>query len=158
MRRMPADQTGSHIALIDAYFDIVATDAYERFSEIITDDCTFSLMPIGHTFKGKKDVMHFVMTSGGARKHDRKSTIAISNWFTDGVYFCVEYDHSSIVRFLRRRITIDGYCMVFHMTDGKFDEIREYINPSSIAGAMLTTLVLRLLPFASRMRSARSGR
>ena len=50
-------------------------------------------------------------------------------------------------------MTIDGYCIVFHMVDGKFDAIREYINPSSIVISVLTTFVLRILPFASRMRS-----
>ena len=59
----------------------------------------------------------------------------------------------SIVRIFKRRIRIDGYCTVFHMTGGKFDMIREYINPSSVAISILTTYVLRILPLASWMRS-----
>ena len=95
--------------------------------------------------------MDFVTTAGSNRKHDSKSTITITNWLADGSHFCV--DHSSIVPLLFNRwITIEGYCMVFHMADGKFDEVREYINPPGIVVAMLTTCVLRLLPFASRMR------
>jgi len=120
MKRISPDQIRSHNALIGAYFDVVATDEYERFADPITDECTFSLMPIGHTFRGKKNVMDFVTTAGSNRKHDNKSTITITNWFADGSHFCVEYDHSSIVPLLfNRRITIEGYCMVFHMADGQ---------------------------------------
>lgn len=153
MSRIAPGQIMSSNPLIDAYFGMVATDDYERFSDIITDDCTFSLMPIGHTFKGKHDIMRFVTTSGGARTHDDTSMITITNWFSNGDYLCVEYDHSAIINPFKRRITIDGYCIVFHMMDGKFDAIREYINPSSIVMSLLTTFVLRILPFASRIRS-----
>lgn len=142
----------SNDPLIDTYFGIVATDAYERFSDIITDDCSFSLMPIGHTFKGKKEVMRFVRTSGVTRRHDSRSKIVITNWFATDDHLCVEYEHYAIVKIFKLRIRIDGYCLVFHMVDGKFDAIREYINPSSIATSVLTTFVLRALPFASRLR------
>jgi hypothetical protein len=149
---MLPEETRSHSALIDTYFRIVATDTYERFSDIITDDCTFSLMPIGYTFKGKKDVMRFVTTAGGARRHDKESKITITNWFATGEHFCVEYEHSFIVDLLNSRMTIDGYCLVVHIVDGKFDAFREYINPSRISISVLTTYILRMLPFASRIR------
>lgn len=146
------EQIKSDDPLIETYFGIVATDAYERFSDIITDNCTFSLMPIGRTFKGKEDVMRFVMTSGSARRHDRKSRILITNWFAAGDHLCVEYEHYAIIRPFKLRIKIDGYCLVFHIAHGKFDAIREYINPSRLAISVLTTFVLRVLPFASRLR------
>ena len=44
-----------------------------------------------------------------------------------GQYFCVEYDHTAIVKRLHYRMQIDGYCWVFHIREGKFDAIREYI-------------------------------
>ncbi|GAA2758377.1 hypothetical protein GCM10009872_37370 [Actinopolymorpha rutila] len=146
-------RTESNDSLIDRYFEIVRTDAYERFGDIITDDCAFTLMPIGHTFRGRADVMGFVMSAGGARKHDDRSDVHITNWFTTGEHLCVEYEHQLIIRLLRRRTTIDGYCLVFHIRDGRFDEIREYINPSGVAMGILTTYVLRILPLAARIRA-----
>ena len=148
-------QTKTHVNLINEYFEIVKTDAYDRFGDIITDDCIFALMPTGHTFRGREDVMGFVMASGGARKHDNRSQVEITNWFTTGDYLCVEYVHHLIIKFLRHRTKIDGYCLVFHMRDGKFDEIREYINPSGIAMSILTTYILRILPFVARIKARR---
>ena len=142
--------------LIDEYFEIVESDAYDRFGEIVTDDCTFALMPIGHTFTGREDVMRFVRLAGGARRHDRRSHVRITDWFTDGEYLCVEYRHELIIKVLRYRTEIDGYCLVFHMQDGRFDQIREYINPSGMAMSLLTTYVLRILPLAARARAVGS--
>lgn len=102
--------------------------------------------------------MGFVMAAGGARKHDNKSHIEITNWFTTGDYLCVEYTHHLIVKAFRYRTKIDGYCLVFHIRDGKFDEIREYINPSGIAMGILTTYILRILPLAARLKARRRNR
>ncbi len=41
--------TEDHSKLIQTYLEIVATDNYEHFGTLLTEDCTFSLMPIGHT-------------------------------------------------------------------------------------------------------------
>ena len=147
----------SNQRLVDEYFEIVESDAYDRFGEIITDDCTFAYMPIGHTFKGREDVMGFVRSSGGARRHDRRSKVRITNWFTAGEYLCVEYEHELIINVLRYRTKIDGYCLVLHMRDGRFDQIREYINPSGIAMGILTTYILRVLPLAARIRARRAS-
>ena len=49
--------------LIHAYLKIVATGNYENFGTLLTDDCTFSLMPSGHTFKGRKDIMFPLTTT-----------------------------------------------------------------------------------------------
>lgn len=150
--------TRTNDELIDEYFEIVKSDAYEHFEDIITDDCTFALMPIGHTFTGRDDVMGFVMLAGGARKHDRRSDVRITNWFTTGEYLCVEYEHELIISLLHYRTKIDGYCLVFHMRDGQFDEIREYINPSGIAMGILTTYILRILPFAAKIKARRRSK
>jgi hypothetical protein len=47
---------------------------------------------------------------------------------------------------------IDGYCLVFHIRDGKFDVIREYINPSNLVTSLLVVLLLRLLPVIAARR------
>jgi ketosteroid isomerase-like protein len=144
-------------ALIQAYLDIVASDDYRDFGRLITDDCTFSLMPIGYTFKGREEVMAFVETAGNRRKHDQQSQVAISNQFTDGEYFCVEYEHALIINLLRVRSKIDGYCLVFHFRDGKFDAVREYINPSRLIWVFFTVIILRLFPSIARRKLRRKG-
>src|SRR5258708_11034918 len=133
-------------ALIQAYLEIVATDDYKDFGTLLTDDCTFSLMPIGYTFKGRQEVMAFVETAGNRRRHDKQSNIVIRNQFTDGDYLCVEYEHSLIINALHVRSKIDGYCLVFHFRDEKVDAVREYINPSRLPCGFFTVIVLRLLP------------
>lgn len=139
--------------LIDEYFEIIESDDYDRFGDIITNDCTFVLMPIGHTFKGRDEVMAFARSAGGARTHDRRSRVRITNWFRARDQLCVEYEHELIVKLLGYRIKIDGYCLVFHMRDGKFDQIREYINPSGIAMGVLTTYILRILPLVAKIKA-----
>jgi ketosteroid isomerase-like protein len=141
--------------LVNKYLQMVAADDYEHFDEVITDDCVFDLKFIGHAFRGRNDVMDFVRTAGGSRTHDNQSTITFTNLMISGDYACVEYEHEFIVKALRIRRKIDGYCLVFHMRDGRFDEIREYINPSSALMSLLVIYGLRLLPLLSRLRGYR---
>jgi len=147
--------TTANEKLIHAYLEIVTTDDYENFGTLLTDDCTFSLMPSGHTFRGHKNIMALVELAGGSRTHDKQSKVVIKNWFSDGHYLCVEYDHTAIVQALHYRVKIDGYCWVFHMCDGKFDELREYINPSRLSMSFVTVFVLRLLPLVARLKARR---
>ncbi|HEX6552113.1 MAG TPA: nuclear transport factor 2 family protein [Ktedonobacteraceae bacterium] len=143
--------------LIQAYLKIVATDDYQDFGTLLTDDCTFSLMPIGYTFQGRQEVMTFVETAGNRRRHDDQSKVVIRNWFTDGDSLCVEYEHSLIINVLHIRSKIDGYCLVFHFREGKFDAVREYINPSRLPWVFFTVIVLRLFPLIVRWKARRSG-
>ena len=63
----------------------------------------------------------------------------------------VEYEHTALVGGVR--VKIDGYCWVFHIRDGRFDSMREYINPSNPATSILLSLVLRAYPFLTRWRA-----
>ena len=139
-------------ALIQAYLQIVATDDYQDFGSLLTDDCTFSLMPIGHTFRVRQEVMAFAETAGNRRRHDDQSKVVISQWFTDGDSLCVEYEHGFILKALHLRSKVDGYCLVFHMREGKFDAMREYINPSRLPWVFYTVIVLRLFPLIVRRK------
>ena len=139
-------------ALIEEYFKIVESDEYERFGDLITDDCSFALMPIGHTFTGRDEVMSFVMSAGRTRWHDRRAKVRITNWFRTDTHLCVEYEHGVVIKPFRYRTKIDGYCLIFRFHQGRFDEIREYINPSGILMRVLTTHLLRLLPIVARVR------
>ncbi len=141
--------------LIQRYLKIVATDDYADFGSLLTDDCTFSLMPIGHTVTGRQEIMAFVEMAGGSRNHDERSQVVVNNWFTDGRYLCMEYEHTAIVKALHLRIKIDGYCWVFRIREGKFDAIREYINPSHLFMSLLLAIMLRFLPITLRRNAQR---
>ncbi len=76
----------------------------------------------------------------GGRTHRGEYQIAISNWFTDGEYLCVEYTHGTVLTGansaglkLAVKPGILRYCFTFHMRDGKFDQVHEYINETTFA-------------------------
>jgi hypothetical protein len=94
------------------------------------------------------------VAAGRTRRHDKRSQVEITNWFADGEQLCVEYKHKLVVQRLGLRLTIDGYCFVFQMRDGRFDTVREYINPSNIAAGLMVYVLLRLLPYVSKRRLA----
>jgi ketosteroid isomerase-like protein len=80
--------------------------------------------------------MSAVMAAGSRRTHDNQSKVKITNWFTNNEYLVVEYEHGALVGGVRVRI--DGYCWVFHIRDGRFDSMREYINPAARARVVLS--------------------
>jgi ketosteroid isomerase-like protein len=141
--------------LIEAYFRMVKEDDYAGVGSIVTDDATWTIMPIGYTWTGRRAIKSMAVAAGRSRRHDQRSHIEIKNWFTDGEHVCVEYKHKLIVRGLGLRLTADGYCLVFHVRDGRFDAIREYINPPHIAAGLMLYALLPLLPYLSRRRPAR---
>jgi len=141
--------------LIKAYFRMVEEDDYAGVGSILTEDAMWTMMPIGYTWTGRRAVESFAVTAGRMRRHDERAHIEITNWFTDGEHLCVEYTHKAIVPRLGLRLTLGGFCLVFHMRDGRFDAVREYINPPNIA-ARLAMRVALLLPYRSRRRLARS--
>jgi uncharacterized protein (TIGR02246 family) len=145
------DSDGAVRSLIERYLAIVADDDYERFGELLTDDCSFTLMPIGHTWYGRDDVMSAVTAAGRSRTHDSRSRVDVTNWFTNDEYLVVEYEHGALVGGMR--VKIDGYCWVFHIRDGRFDSMREYINPSNPITSILLSVVLRAYPFLARRRA-----
>ena len=141
--------------LIQAYFRMVEEDDYAGVGSILTDDATWTIVPIGYTWTGRRAIESMAVAAGRRRRHDERSHIEIKNWFTDGEHVCVEYKHKLIVRCLGLRLTADGYCLVFHVRDGRFDAIREYINPPHIAAGLILYALLPVLPYLSRRRLAR---
>jgi uncharacterized protein (TIGR02246 family) len=150
-----AETDGAVTNLIERYLAIVANDDYERFGELLTDDCSFTLMPVGHTWRGRDNVMSAVTAAGRSRTHDSQSKVNITNWFTNNEYLVVEYEHGALVAGLR--VKIDGYCWVFHIRNGHFDSLREYINPSNPATSILLSLVLRAYPLLLARRRTRGA-
>src|SRR6201998_3819565 len=140
---------GAVANLIERYLTIVADDDYERFGELLTDDCSFTLMPIGHTWTGRDKVMSAVMAAGSRRTHDSQSKVKVTNWFANNEYLVVEYQHGALVGGVV--VNIAGYCWGFDVRDG--DSMREYINPSGAGTSVLLNLVLRAYPLLARWRA-----
>jgi ketosteroid isomerase-like protein len=139
--------------LIQAYFRMVEEDDYAGIGAIVTDDATWTIVPIGYTWTGRRAIESMAGAAGRKRTHDERSHVEIGNWFTDGQELCVEYTHKLIFRRFGLRMTVDGYCFVFHMRDGRFDAIREYISPSGLAARVMVNVFLPLLPYLSRRRA-----
>ena len=131
-------------ALIEQYRQIVETDDIDRFSTLITDDCTWTLHPTGYTLHGGAQVKAFAKIAGGTRIHDDAHKVEITNLFTDGENLCVEYVHGFILSGLRLKGSIN-ICLVFHMRNGKFDRVDEYIDTGR--SAWLTFLAVAGLKF-----------
>jgi len=140
--------------LIEAYFRMVEEDDYAAVGSFLTDDATWTIVPIGYTWSGRHAIESMALAAGRRRRHDERSHVEIKNWFTDGEHLCVEYKHKLIVGGLRLRLTVDGYCLVLHMRDGRFDAIREYINPPNMAAGLLLYVLLPVLPHLSRRHPA----
>ena len=150
-----SDTDGAVTNLIERYLDIVASDDYEGFDELLTDDCAFTLMPIGHTWSGRDNVISAVTAAGRSRTHDSRSRVNVTNWFANDEYLVVEYEHSALG--VGIRVKIDGYCWIFHIRDGRFHSMREYINPSGAATSVLLNVVLRAYPFLARWSKRGAG-
>ncbi|MFD0366067.1 nuclear transport factor 2 family protein [Nocardia sp. GCM10030253] len=146
---MTSSDAGSE-DLIERYLEVVANHDYERFGELLTDDCEFTLVPIGHTWRGRADVVGALTVSGNTNSHNGRSMVQITNWFTNDEYVVVEYERGAIVGGVR--LNIDGYCWIAHIRDGRFDSIREYINPSNPGIAILLSFVLRGYPRLTRRK------
>jgi ketosteroid isomerase-like protein len=149
---MPPDENEQ---LIRTFFRMVEEDNYAGVGSILTDDATWTIVPIGYTWTGRRAVESLAVAAGGMRRHDERSRITITNWFTDGEHLCVEYKHKAILRPIGLRLTIDGYCLTLRMRNGRFDAIREYISPSNVVAALMVYALLPFLPYVSRRRLAR---
>jgi ketosteroid isomerase-like protein len=122
--------------LIQAYFRMVAEDDYAGVGAILTDDATWTIVPIGCTWTGRRAIESMAVAAGRRRLHDERSHVEIKNWFTGGEHLCVEYKHKLIVRGLGLRLTAGGYCFVLHMRDaGSMRSANTSVGPTSWRGS-----------------------
>ena len=88
-----------------------------------------------------------------ARRHDGgEHRIEITNWFANDANLCVEYTHGfvSTGKFtagIRGKLKsgVSRYCITYHIRDGKFDRVHEYINATSWSFNGLVPLLLAYL-------------
>jgi hypothetical protein len=143
--------------LIKDYLEIATvTDDINLWTKLITDDCVFVLMLGGYRFKGSKKVALFAKTAGGMRTHNKENTIRITNWFTDGENLCVEYTHgfNSLLGLPIKVKDAGSFCLVFHMQDGKFDSIHEFIDTGGVLKSLLAGFFLGFIVWRTKMKSA----
>ncbi len=126
--------------LVQAYLDLAAHDSenLNRMLSLLTDDCVWVMEPTGDTFQGKEELRSFISTAMGSRSHQDGYQVEIGSWFTDGESLCVEYTHGAVLSGaysggLKPAIKPGSlrYCLTFHMRQGKFDQVHEYVNPTS---------------------------
>lgn len=133
--------------LIHEYLDITAHDSenLERTMKLMTDDCVWVMEPTGDTYRGSEELRAFVAAAMSSRTHTGQYDIEISNWFTDGEHLCVEYTHGAILTGTGVKVKkgVSRFCITFHMRDGKFDWVHEYINATTFLTRLLMPLWLR---------------
>ena len=141
--------------LIQEYLEIAAgSDDIDLWTKLITDDCVFVVMPGGYTFRGSPEVALFAKTAGGMRTHDQENTIRITNWFTDGEKLCVEYTHgfNSLFGLPIKVRDAGSFCLVFHMREGKFDSVREFIDTGGVLKSLLGGFMLGFIVWRTKRK------
>lgn len=115
----------------------------DQMLQYLTDDCVWVLYPGGTEYRGMREITTFISTalaSAGSRRKKKKkkpgSDVVITNWFANNDFLCLEYFHS--LSFGGRLVRLFGggsgiimkHCNVYHMRDGKFDQVHEYAASS----------------------------
>jgi ketosteroid isomerase-like protein len=154
-------------ALVTEILDIITNDSenLERTLECFADDCVWVMEPGGTAYRGIKEIEAFIAIAMSGRRHDTgEHWIEISNWFATDENLCVEYTHGAILtaKFtagLRGKIKIgvSRYCLTYHMSDGKFDRVHEYINATSWWLNGLVPLALAYLRHVVRKKLAEAN-
>ena len=141
--------------LVKELLDIVANDTQnlQRTLKCLSDDCVWVMEPGGTEYRGIREIEAFIGIAMSSRTHDNsKHRIEITNWFANNENLCVEYTHGAILtgKFtagLRGKIKtgVTRYCITYHMHDGKFDRVHEYINATYWSLNSLLPLALAYL-------------
>ncbi len=141
--------------LVNELIDIVANDSgnLRRTLKCLSEDCVWVMEPGGTEYRGIREVETFIGIAMSGRTHDKsKHRIEITNWFADNENLCLEYIHGAILtgQFtvgIRGKIKtgVTRYCITYHMRDGKFDRVHEYINATSWLLNSLSPLALAYL-------------
>ncbi len=58
--------------LIRAYFRMVEADDYAAVGSILTDDATWTIVPIGYTWSGRRAIESMALAAGNRRRHDER--------------------------------------------------------------------------------------
>jgi SnoaL-like domain len=139
-------------ALIHEYLDIVEHDSenLERTMRLFAEDILFELEPTGDVYRGKPAMQAFVEVAMSGRTHSGQYTIQITNWFTDGEQLCIEYTHGGILTGVYSaglqasfKQGLVRYCITYHMCDGKFDRMHEFIQATTFLSNLAMPFMLK---------------
>jgi ketosteroid isomerase-like protein len=138
-------------SLIQEYLDLVANDSenLERTMRLIADDCVWIMQPTGDVYNGKEEIKALLDIAMSGRTHKGQYSIQIYNWFATNEYLCIEYTHGAVMTGVYsaglakiKRGTL-RYCMPYHMRDGKFDQVHEYIQGTTFLTNLAMPIALR---------------
>jgi len=141
-------------ALVAEMLDLIVNDSenLDRTMDLLTDDAVWVLEPGGAEYHGAREIRTFVRIAMAGRTHDQRNRIEITNWFADDENLCVEYGHGAVtpgsytagIR-VRLKASSTRFCIVYHIRDGRFDRVDEYINGTSWWLNLLVPVGLGLL-------------
>jgi hypothetical protein len=158
--------TEANQALIREYLDIVEHDSenLERTMRLFSDDILFELEPTGDVYRGKPAMQAFVDVAMSGRTHSGQYSIKITNWFTDGEQLCIEYTHGGILTGIytggikaRFGQGLARYCITYHMRDGKFDRMHEFIQATTFLANLAMPFMLKRIHRLADKKMARLG-
>lgn len=117
---------------------------------LFADDCIFEMEPTGDVYNGKQEIEAFVNVAMSGRTHSGQYSIKITNWFTDGEQLCIEYTHGGISTGVytagikaKFKQGVARYCITYHMHDGKFDRMHEFIQGTTFLANLAMPLALK---------------
>jgi hypothetical protein len=153
--------------LIEDLLDLMENDSenLERTMSYLADDCVWVMEPGGTEYHGKREIREFVDIAMGGRIHDETHKTKITNWFASKENICVEYTHGvkstgtfTVGLKIGVKTGISRYCITYHMRNGKFDRVHEYINATSFWYNLFLPLLLGSLHWLAMRNLAKKFR
>lgn len=128
-------------ALVKDMLDLMVNDSenLERTLSHMTEDCVWVMEPGGTEYHGMEQLRTYIGIAMGSRTHDTGShKVEVLNCFTANENLCIEYTHGLVstgkILYGFKGGVMTGvlrYCITYHIRDGKFDRVHEYINSTS---------------------------
>lgn len=142
----------------------------DRTLAMMADDCIWVMEPGGTEYYGKEEIQTFAGIAMSLRTHDNgENRMEVTNHFISGDQLCLEYSHGMVgTNFLTKllvtgfrgkiRTGVTRYCMVYHIREGKFDSVHEYINTTSVWQSLMLPIGMNYLHWASLRKLAKKRR
>ena len=138
--------------LLEEMLDLMVNDSenLERTLKHFTEDCVWVMEPGGTEYRGMEQLRTYIGIAMSGRTHDKDShRIEIVGAFGDEENLCIEYTHGMVATGkltggykTRVKTGILRYCITYHIREGRFDRVHEYINSTSTAYNVLLPLLL----------------
>jgi ketosteroid isomerase-like protein len=124
--------------------DLGADTQIDAWMALLDENCEWTLMATGETFRGTEVVKRFAHVAVASRDHTKDDHMVFTNSLAGEEGFCVEYTHrgvytqqgSSIVKQSSSGVLTpqEGtlfevkICIVCHVKEGKIDRAHEYFD------------------------------